>query len=160
MLTQERLKQLLHYNEGSGEFFWALSRRGVKAGKKAGTKHHTGYIAIKIDYEFYLAHRLAWMWSHGEFPKSHIDHINRNKFDNRLANLREVTNKQNHENSGIQKNNATGYRGVSWIESTGKYKAYLHHNKKQIYFGCFKTPEKAFAAAQAGRDKFFTHHTI
>ena len=97
-ITQLRLKELFSYDESSGIFTRILGHKnGIKAGSVAGCtqKHRKPYLVIRIDRKLYLCHRLAWLYVHGVFPVGVIDHINGDGFDNRIANLRDVTNEQN-----------------------------------------------------------------
>jgi hypothetical protein len=94
------LTSVLHYTPETGEFLWNLPRPKIRVGQRAGyKKKNTGYIYIEIDGKSYSAHRLAWFYVTGTFPKKQIDHINRNRSDNRYENLREATNSQNKANS-------------------------------------------------------------
>lgn len=98
MLTQDRLKELLHYDEDTGMFTWIVSTaRCVKVGDIAGSKNGKGYLHIMVDKRIYLAHRLAFLYVHGRFPEF-TDHINWIRDDNRISNLREVTQQENNQN--------------------------------------------------------------
>lgn len=100
MLTQEELKRMLHYESETGIFTWKINKRGpVKRGDVAGKTNGRGYRVIKIDGAYYYAHRLAWFYITGNWPKE-TDHINRVKTDNRMVNLREVTHSLNNRNRG------------------------------------------------------------
>lgn len=98
MITQDRLRELLHYDPDTGIFTRLVSTgwRG-KVGDVAGYKNPDGYLVIMIDYKLYLAHRLAWLYTYGRFPEV-TDHINGVRDDNRIVNLREVTNWENAQN--------------------------------------------------------------
>jgi hypothetical protein len=157
MITQKLLKELLHYNPETGEFFWnkrdrehfksdrsMMSWNTKYAGTTAGTIDGKGYIHISIFKKLYRAHRLAWLYVHNEFPEN-IDHMNRDKIDNRILNLRPATFKQNAGNSGIHAHNTSGYRGVSLNNKTGKYHAQIKINGKQTYLGRFDNPKEAHA---------------
>lgn len=100
MITQEYLKERLTYNPQTGVFIWNSSniKGHVKKGKIAGSKDSRGYIKIQIDRKDYTAHRLAWLYEYGEWPKYTIDHINRIKYDNSINNLRDVTQAENNKN--------------------------------------------------------------
>jgi hypothetical protein len=154
-LTQNLLHELLEYDPSTGEFLWKHrninwfnTENDFKAwnnrlsGKKAGYVDKRGYLFIRINYFLYSAHRLAWLYVYGSFPKM-IDHINGNRQDNRIENLRECTDSQNQGNSKRSKNNTTGYKGVSLHKGTGKYTAEITYNNKKIYLGLFLTPEEA-----------------
>ena len=113
MITQKELKDLLHYDPETGVFTWLKSGKGRKAnGETRGLTN--GYFTIRINWRQYKAHRLAWLYVYGVWPKGQIDHINHNTTDNRIANLREVTNQENHRNMSLSKNNTSGVTGVYW----------------------------------------------
>ena len=113
MLTQERLKELLHYDEETGIFTRKEKIGRYLKGSVSGSKHRKGYIQITIDSENYLAHRVAWMYVYGEFPKDQIDHINRIKTDNRRENLRLVNPLINCLNRGPKTNGKSKFKGVA-----------------------------------------------
>lgn len=141
MLSVEELRRIAHYDPETGEFTWLQDRGRAKAGTKA--KRGWGpYVMLRIGTKLYLAHRLAWLYVHGEFPKGYIDHINCDQSDNRLANLREATHQQNLCNRGKNKNNTTGYKGVYLVEP-GKYKAVIKENGKSKHLGIFDNPVSA-----------------
>lgn len=124
-LTQERLKELLHYDPDTGVFTWKANSYRRKAGSIAGYNNGKGYIQMRIDSKFYYAHRLAWMWVHGEFPKNEIDHINNVKSDNRISNLRSASRTENLRNMSLTKQNSSGVKGVYWFKRTGKWRAVI-----------------------------------
>ena len=143
-ITINRLKELLHYSPESGEFIWKVDRKRLaKAGTIAGTTNGCGYRQISIDSTVYLAHRLAWFYCFEEWPTL-LDHINRNRSDNRLDNLREVTQSINIHNS---KNlpSKSGFRNARKVGS--KYQSEIKVSGKSIHLGMFNTAELASQAA-------------
>ncbi len=144
VLTAERLRELLEYNSETGVFRWKVNKgRKFKAGMIAGNINH-GYRVIEIDGKLYGAHRLAWLHAHGRWPAREIDHINRIKDDNRIANLREATRAQNRANCGATKNNTAGVRGV--FKRRFKFRAQIACAGRSYYLGDFSTVEEAWAA--------------
>jgi hypothetical protein len=146
MITQEKLKDLLHYDSGTGVFTWVKPRIGVRVGAVAGSPDRHGYICTRIDGRRYLAHRLAWLYVHGVTPPEHIDHINQVKADNRLANLRLATTSENLKNTGVYVNNTSGFKGVSWDKQNQNWRATATLTGKQLHLGRFNTAEEASAA--------------
>lgn len=103
-LTQARLKSLLKYDPFTGNFWWKVNRRGTaKKNSVAGAVSTAGYRQIKINGPLYLSSRLAFLYMTGKWPKGYVDHINRNRADNRWENLRECTNAENQYNASIKK---------------------------------------------------------
>jgi len=134
-----RLKEILSYNKDSGVFTWlkkpsAKSSR-VKIGEVAG--YVQDYVKIKIDGKQYKAHRLAWLYMTGYFPKEQIDHINHIKTDNRFVNLREVNNQENHKNRTVNKNNTSGVVGVGWHKASKKWLAKIGIEGTEVQLGTF-----------------------
>lgn len=164
-ISQARLKELLSYNPDTGLFTW-VTKYGSHAviGKIAGSLHTaSGYWTIRLDKKLYKAHRLAWLYIHGQMPDCPIDHINHNRNDNRLSNLRlavrgDLDNGQNRK--GVNSNNTTGFLGVTFCKSTGRYRAQIICNRKRIPIGRYKTPEEAHAAYMAKKLELhpFYHH--
>lgn len=147
ILTAERLRELLHYNQETGAFTRNIAQQGRSAGSVAGAPQNRGYIAIGLDYKKYLAHRLAWLYATGDWPANDIDHINGDRKDNRIANLRDVTVGVNNQN--IRKtrsdNKISGVTGVYLDRRSNKWRPKIHLNGKQIYGGSFDTREEAHA---------------
>jgi hypothetical protein len=154
MLTQEELKLLVNYDQETGLFTWKVKRQG-KIKSNLGWITDKGYVEICIAGKRLKAHRWAWFYVYGELPKQ-IDHINCNKTDNRLCNLRIVTNKQNHENRGAQKNNTSGFKGVTHFEN--KWRSQIMHNRKNYYIGLFDTAKEAHIAYKKKANELFTHY--
>jgi len=158
-LTQEGLKEVLCYNQDTGAFLWLQSRGAAKSGHLAGSTCSDGYTLIKISGKSYKAHRLAWLYVHGVWPREQIDHINGNRRDNRMCNLREASKKQNRENTKLHSSNSTGFRGVYWDKEVQKFRAQVKHNGRAECIGYFDSAEMAGAAAAARRSEVFTHDT-
>ncbi|MGN8184597.1 HNH endonuclease signature motif containing protein [Burkholderia sp. 22088] len=144
-LTQDRLKQLLHYDPGTGEFTWRVSRGTVKAGSKAGSNNQ-GYVDISIDGVMHKAHRLAWLYIHGKWPDDELDHRVGRRSDNRITQIREATHAENMRNRGAYACNKSGYAGVDWRPSRGVWRARIGLDGKQIHVGNFATAEEAHKA--------------
>ena len=156
MLTQEYLKELLHYDPETG-IFTNLTQRAkrVKKGTVAGYKNPKGYIYIGVDGESYGAHRLAWLYVYGEIPLYEIDHKNELKGDNRLCNLRlDIDGKNPHNNSKPNTNNTSGYLGVTWCKACNNWQARITVKGKRIHLGYYNTAEEASEAYLAAKRDF------
>lgn len=153
-ITQERLKSLLTYDPDTGEFCWrADCGARAKAGSAAGSRNSEGYVQIQIGGKKHKAHRLAWLLTYGETPPE-IDHINRVKHDNRLANLRPATHAENGQNQNRPKNNTSGAIGVGFHKRSGKWRARITRSGKLRDIGYFDTKEAATAARKAAEAAF------
>jgi len=130
MITSENIREYVLYDYETGVFTWAkdVSITGRK-GKIAGTIGKRGYVTICIHRVFYKAHNLAWLYVYGKNPEFEIDHINHNKSDNRISNLRDVTPYENKKNKPISKNNASGINGVSFHHKTQKWRVRINDKK-------------------------------
>ncbi len=155
-LTAEYLRSILHYDPDTGIFTWKVrTSNRVKVGDIAGSQDGQGYLQVRVQSRDYLAHRLAWLYIRGEWPKDQIDHINRNRSDNRIANLREVTNKQNGQNASKSRSNTSGYPGIYWYKPYSKWRARITHNYKDIHLGYFSILEDAIAARKAAEKLYW-----
>lgn len=158
ILTQDRLKTLLTYDPDTGIFVYAKARPKVQVGAIAGHVHKGhGYNQIKIDGKLYLAHRLAWLYVYGRWPQEQLDHINRIRTDNRLANLREVTNAQNCQNRPVQRNSTSKCAGVTWNKTLNKWHTRISLNNQRKHIGWFLTFEDAVATRHQAEQNFHTH---
>ena len=145
MLTQSRLKELLHYDPETGVFTRATKRFGIRVGDIAGNIYK-GYVRIKVDNKLYRAHRLAFLYMLGTWPEDQVDHIDLCRANNIWANLREATHAQNQHNTQKPKRNKSGYKGVYFAKDRAKYRAEIRINKKSTRLGQFNTPEEAYEA--------------
>lgn len=152
MLTQTQLKDVLTYDPATGLFRYRHDRRGGinKAGDIAGTFNAKGYRQISIG-RTYGAHRLAWLYMTGAWPKHQIDHKNGVRDDNRWCNLREATNAQNCASRGVKANNRLGLKGV--YPHGKRFAVCLYKNGERHYLGTFATAEDASTAySEAAND--------
>lgn len=143
-LTQEYLHNLLDYDAKVGTFTRKVFKgSAAQIGDIAGTKTVNGYIDIVIDSKHYYAHRLAWFWMHGKWPPGNIDHINRNKTDNRLCNLRIANKSENARNSKRRMDNTSGCTGVNWHKQRKCWRAYITIKGKRTHLGVFANKQDA-----------------
>lgn len=141
------LQRAFEYNCETGEIRWKIKpSKNIQIGSLAGHKSKLGYVQIGINGKLYLAHRLAWLLFYKEIPPKMLDHINGDKADNRIVNLRAASNAENMRNMGKTGRNKTGYKGVSFNKKLNKYVASIGYNMKTIYLGLHQTPEDAHAA--------------
>lgn len=154
MITQEELKNQFHYNPYTGIFI------RKKLGKKTGSKNNCGYININVNNKTYSAHRLAWLYVHGDWPKN-IDHVNHIRHDNRLVNLRNVTHKENRRNSSLISTNKSGVNGVHWNKNTNKWIACIFmrngENIESIHLGSHLDKFEAICARMSANNKHGFH---
>lgn len=146
-LTAARLKELLHYDPETGVFTWiaggCLGRN--RRHKTAGTKHRRGYIQIQIDGVIYKAHRLAWLYVHGQWPTGLIDHRNGVQDENRFGNLRDATFLINSQNRrGPQRNTSSGLLGAHKHQNA--FTSRIRVDGAIKHLGSFKSAEEAHAA--------------
>lgn len=155
-LTLERLKSVLSYDSQTGIFVWRvqLGWKG-RAGSPAGTRHARGYTHIMVDQKLHLAHRLAWFYVTGNWPKDKIDHIDCDRANNRFDNLREATASQNSQNSKKREGKASKLKGVSWHVRNRKWESRIKRDGKQIRLGLYGTEEEAHAAYCKAANELF-----
>ena len=136
-LSFSEVSKLLNYDPESGLLTWAVNRRGsAKIGSIAGTRvKTTGYKVLRINGEAYKTHRIAWLLYFGKMPDGDIDHINRDRGDNRICNLRMVDRSTNQRNRKISKNNTSGHTGVSYHKRDGLWRASINVNGKELILG-------------------------
>lgn len=145
-VSAEHARSLLAYDPSSGEFVW---RRGLIP---AGCLRQ-GYRVIGINRRQYLAHRLAWLYVTGEWPRLLIDHINGVKDDNRFQNLRQATTSQNKVNTFVFKPGRSGFRGVRFKD--GRWQARVQTRRQRIVIGSFETADEAHRAYAAKARELF-----
>lgn len=144
-LTLEEVKALLDYSPLTGQFVSKRPGPGGRRGSVVGFVERRGYVRVKVNGRKYFAHRLAWFYVHGHWPKHTIDHVNGDKSDNRIANLRDVStaiNCQNLRRANVD--NKTGRLGVS--THGNKFKAGIKVGGRLIHLGTFPTPDAAHHA--------------
>ena len=151
MATRKALSSYLgriKYDPITGLFTWAVAGRGIQLGAVAGSRTNEGYWQIKLGFKVYRAHRLAWFISYGVWPLMDIDHINGDRADNRLENLRQAGHAVNMQNKrkAMSNNKSCGLLGVSWNKQHGRWQSALMVNKKRRHLGYFSDPNDAHAA--------------
>jgi hypothetical protein len=137
-LTQQRLKEKLHYDPNSGIFTYHVNNKTRKVYFTVGNLTDNGYIRISVDNKLYYAHRLAWLYVHGQYPKDQIDHLDGNRINNRINNLRLATSQINAQNPKCE------YRGYN--KHGTKWRVRICVNNELIYIGSYDTEEEASIA--------------
>lgn len=146
VLTAEWLREHMVYVPETGTFMWKVRGPGRTVGKVLGTTNSHGYVQIKVQTVVYYAHRLAWLYVHGEWPNGLLDHIDGDKANNRISNLRRATAAQNAAGRPVKRTIAPS-RGV-FPHGVG-FVARIHHAGKRHYLGYFPTAAEAKAAYEA-----------
>ncbi len=160
MLTAERLREVLDYDPVTGVFHWRVSpRQNVKAGSVAGHCQADGYWRVRIDRRAYLAHRLVWLYVHGEWPPAMIDHRHGERSTARLDELRPATRSQNLANAKLSKVNTSGFKGVSWHKRQRAWVAQIgkaeNGKRRNYHLGYFADPKQAHEAYVAKARELF-----
>jgi hypothetical protein len=149
-ITKETVEHFLSYDTNTGKFFWKNPQSNrVQKGEEAGVSAD-GYLRISVNGKKYQAHRLVWLLFHGCFPTKDIDHIDGNRSNNRIENLREVTRMENLHNR-------TKAKGYTFCNTRKKYVAQLKINYKRHFLGYFDTAEEAreaYVKAKADNNLF------
>ncbi len=151
-LTLERLKAVVHYEPATGVFTRLIGSKQARAGEHPGSADN-GYLKIGIDGRKYRAHRLAWFYLHGEWPPIFIDHIDRDRNNNKASNLRCVTKAENCRNRSAVSGK---FVGTAFQKQTGKWTAQIRSNGKNYHLGYFRCETAAHLAYLKAKPKFHT----
>lgn len=153
-LTAERLREVLSYDIETGVFRWRTvpPKKKYLLGKVAGRIGTGGYVRIQVDGREYQAHRLAWLYVHGTFPRQQVDHIDGNRQRNAIANLRDVSASANQQNQRrAQSGSASGRLGAHPGKAPGRFYAMIAVDGVNRYLGTFDGAEAAHAAYLAAK---------
>lgn len=153
---------MLTYDSATGKLYWKIRpSRATPAGSEAGTVKDSGYIQVSYKNKSYLAHLIIWYIVKGEWPTQDIDHRNTIRSDNRIDNLRYSTDNENQWNKSMSRNNTSGYKGVSWHEKSGKWRADVVKHGKRVTVGYYRSRETANDVLRLVREilhgKFVNH---
>lgn len=143
MITQSRLKEILHYDPETGIFTRKIRCCNGRFGVIRTSPSPSGYYRIMINSIRYYAHKLAWLYIYGELPTGNLDHINRIRTDNRISNLRIASNSQNCMNCTIYSSNTSGQKGVNFSKKHNTWIVRCRVNNIRYYLGCYKNKEDA-----------------
>ncbi len=160
-MNQEQLCELFRYDAGTGFIYWRQPGKKRRMGVPAGHLKD-GYVRVGINYRIYAVHRIVWMMNYGTWPLGEIDHINGDKRDNRLCNLRDVTHALNMQNQRRPlRNSTTGLLGVSFnAKGKRKWRAQINKDNKKILIGSFLTAYEAHEAYLAAKRELHSTCTI
>lgn len=150
-LSLERLYEVLSYDADTGRFAWRVKH--AHSHLIAGTNDYYGYRVIRIDGVLYKAHRLAWLYTYGEWPTKGLDHKNQVKDDNRIANLREATQSENMHNVPLRAGNKSGVSGVVWRSDRNKWNARIKVGYKTFNLGLYTDMADAIEARKAAENR-------
>jgi hypothetical protein len=161
ILSQDRLKELLHYNQETGEFIRTKAGKGFKVGDVAGYVITNKYIQITVDNKRYLAHRLVFKYLGIDLEGKSVDHIDGNRQNNRFENLRLATNKENCQNRRkASVRNKSGLLGAYYHKKSDKFISEIRLDDKKEYLGIFDTAEEAHQAYIARKREIHPFSTI
>ncbi len=142
MITHEQLIQNFYYHDGA--LYWKTRGKGRNVGDKAGKKVANDRTVITFQGRRYYSYRLIWLYHKGFYPSKYLDHIDGNHTNDLIENLRECTLSENQQNRKINKNNSSGYTGVT--KKRNKWLARINVNGKHHGLGVYDTPEQAHDA--------------
>lgn len=157
------LRNVMSYDADNGKLFWRERSDVSKswntrfANKEAFTANSLGYRRGAINKKLYMAHVIIWAIYYGEWPNGQIDHINGDRSDNRIENLRIVDNSGNQRNTKLSKTNLSGQIGVCWAARESRWRAYILGGKEQICLGYFQHKDDAIAARKIAEAKLGFH---
>ena len=153
----QKMQDCISYDPESGVMTWkkVLSNRAKLGGICGGNIDSKGYGRVCFDGKQYRAHRVAWALFYGQEPDQQIDHINGNRLDNRIANLRLASNAENSRNCRLSKNNTSGVTGVCYHSRAKKWFAQIMFNRKNHFLGLHDTKEKAIEARKKAETQYF-----
>jgi hypothetical protein len=155
MISQETLREWLHYDPDTGDFTWLVSpASNIKPGTPAGNFGNV-YLRITISGKTYYAHKLAWLYMTGEWPPNEVDHINQMKSDNRIINLRLATKSEQAQNRPASGHSQLGVKGVFLSENGDRYRARIMCAGVRYYLGIFDTLEEAARVRRDAELKLF-----
>ena len=151
MPTKDYLNSLFEYKDGN--LYWKISKGAKKAGSKAGTLKPDGCLHICIDKKMYLLHRIIFMMNYGYLPKQ-IDHIDGNRSNNHIDNLRPATHSQNAQNAKVRKDSINGLKNIKFNQKNKTWDVRIQANKTRLFIGSFKDLELAELVAMEARNKY------
>lgn len=156
-LSQSYLKSIIFYNPDNGEFRWIKDTKNHKKPGSLAGSINKGYRRIRIDGRMYAAHRLAIFYVTGVWACGQVDHINQNRSDNSFSNLRIVSNSENSRNQKIRKTNKSGFNGVAFCSTRGKWGACIRSNGRTVGLGYYENINDAINARKKANSIYGYH---
>lgn len=151
----DEVGQFLFHDEKSGEVRWKVKRKNGNPGTRAGRIDSYGYLVVGLGNKQYKAHRIAWLLNFGEWPNQAIDHIDGDKTNNRISNLRLANPSENMFNHKVSRANKSGVKGVCWNKRAKKWKASLRIGRgERLHIGYFNEISVASIALNKEREKY------
>ena len=173
ILTLDEFGQLLSFNPDTAIFTWrerplqfckdqSYQKRWNNkfANTIAGCLYDNGYRYIHVTPNSYLEHRLVWLFSYGRWPSAGLDHIDGDRANNLISNLRSASHLENAQNQKVKKTNTSGFTGVQWCAKRSKWEASIVLNYKGIYLGAFDLKEDARDAYQKAKARYHTFNPV
>jgi|DEB0MinimDraft_10_1074344.scaffolds.fasta_scaffold83881_1 hypothetical protein len=156
--SPELLRQLLRYEPDTGKLYWReRTSNRIKIGEEASTVNAYGYVVVGVLNHRLPAHRIAWAIYHNEWPTQEVDHINGDRSDNSIKNLRNVSPVQNKQNTKIYSTNTSGTHGVAYNKQNKNWRVRITVNKQIIEIGSFKNLDDAIVARKKAEAKYGFH---
>lgn len=158
LLSGEIVRDLFVYDEDTGSLIWRkrVSPR-IGAGHMAGYVAADGYQKVFVFGRPFLAHRIIWLYHYNEWPKKYIDHIDGNRLNNKISNLRDVSGMENQRNRALAKNNKSGIAGVCWSRHYKRWVSRIKINNKFISLGSYEDFFEACCARKSAEKHFGFH---
>lgn len=156
ILTQPELKKVMFYDPEIGNFY-RLKLRPQDKGRPAGATCGSGYRVINVLCRQYKAHRLAWLYVFGVMPSGFIDHVDGNRANNKISNLRDITPSENAKNQRLRSDNTSGFNGVIWSKTRKKFRATLRSDNGSVHLGYYDDKEAAIKARKAANLAYGFH---
>ncbi len=149
-LTQEYVHELFCYDYDTGKLYWRVNKSNGRKGNEVGTDDGRGYLKTSINKKMYKLHRIIYLYHHGYIPENDVDHEDRDRKNNKIHNLREISKSCNVNNQGLSKTNTSGVKGICRYK--GKWRSRICINKKELCLGSYTDFTEAvyarFAAEQ------------
>lgn len=153
-MNADYYRQFVTYDPDTGLFRRLKPGGKAKVGDVTGWAHNAGYVAITVQNNDVLAHRLAWLLMTGEWPSGVVDHIDGNRKNNKWSNLRDCTHAENCRNRGAGKNSKSGIKGVSWHKASRKWRVQVGIGGRNVNVGYFDDIEQARTARDAATTRY------